>query len=95
LLHEPDRPDLLHELAAVVFPAFGAAISGRVAEQVVDEADLALCTWFLEHAVAKADHGFQRAMIGLDDVIEVFGSAMPDCVSKLALALQPADRPGI
>jgi hypothetical protein len=38
---------------------------------------------------------FQRAMIGLDEVIEVFGRAMPDCVSRLACALQPADRLGI
>ena len=83
--------DSVHELAAAVFPAFGAAISGSDAEEVVDEADLALRTWFLEHAVATADHahdlesldcgrrcphgleavhpsdhGFQRAMIGLD-----------------------------
>ena len=47
---------LLHELAAVVFPAFGAAISGSDAEQVVDEADLALRTWLFGHAVATADH---------------------------------------
>lgn len=85
---------LLHQLAAVVFCAFGAAVSGSDAEQVVDEADLALRTWFFEHAVATADHahdlesldrgrscphaleaahpsdrGFQRAMIGLDDVL--------------------------
>ncbi len=40
----------------VVFLAIGAAISGSDAEQPVDKADLALCSWFFEDAMFAAYH---------------------------------------
>jgi hypothetical protein len=52
-LHAARRRALLHYVDKGRFLAFMSAGSGSNAEQLVDEAELALCAWFFESLTEK------------------------------------------